>query len=85
VGATQYQSITVLYPGWGISPKGAGFVVSQQYRTHTVLTMLASIGGLWTILSFVFSAWFGRSILFPIVGKNLLYFFHLPFIQVRLF
>ena len=69
-GIPQFQMTAVLYPGWGISPKGRGFVVTEEFRTHTVLTMLASLGGLWTILSAVFAWLFGRSLLFPLFGKQ---------------
>jgi hypothetical protein len=63
----------VLYPGWGISPGGQGFVVTEEFRSHTVIAMLASLGGLWSILSALFSWLFGRSLLFPIVGESTFY------------
>jgi hypothetical protein len=66
----KYQMTAALYPGWGISPRGQGFVVTEEFRSHTVVAMLASIGGLWTILSALFSWLFGRSILFPIFGES---------------
>jgi hypothetical protein len=72
----------VLYPGWGISPRGRGFVVTEEFRTHTVLTLLASLGGLWTILSALFGWLFGRSLLFPLFGKNLFRLFLIPFTQL---
>lgn len=71
----------VLYPGWGISPRGRGFVVTEEFRTHTVLTMLASLGGLWTILCALFAWLFGRSLLFPLFGKNFFCLFFSPFTQ----
>jgi hypothetical protein len=68
---TQYEITAILYPGWGISPRGQGFVVTEEFRSHTVVAMLASLGGLWTILSALFSWLFGRSILFPIFGESI--------------
>lgn len=62
--------VAELYPGWGISPGGRGFVVTEEFRSHTVLTVLAALGGLWTLLSSLFSWLFGRSILFPIFGER---------------
>lgn len=62
--------VAELYPGWGISPRGQGFVVTEEFRSHTVLTVLAAMGGLWTLLSSLFSWLFGRSILFPIFGER---------------
>jgi len=70
MGGTQYDMTAILYPGWGISPGGLGFVVTEEFRTHTVLTLLASLGGLWTILSSLFLWFFGRSLLFPILGNK---------------
>jgi len=67
---TQYNMTAVFYPGWGISLGGSGFVVTEEFRTHTVLTLLASLGGLWTVLNDVFLWLFGRSLLFPILGKK---------------
>ena len=81
VGGSQLIMTAVLYPGWGISPRGRGYVVTEEFRTHTVLTLLASLGGLWTILSALFAWMFGRSLLFPIFGKNLFCLFHAPFTQ----
>lgn len=81
MGGSQYQMTAVLYPGWGISPGGRGFVVTEEFRTHTVLTTVASLGGLWTILNALFSWLFGRSLLFPLFGKNLFCLFHVPFTQ----
>ena len=78
LGGYQRQMSAVFYPGWGISPRGRGFVVTEEFRTHTVLTMLASLGGLWTILSALFSWLFGRSLLFPLFGKNMFRPFHAP-------
>ena len=72
----------VLYPGWGISLEGGGFVVTEEFRTHTVLTLLASLGGLWTILSALFDWLFGRSLLFPVFGKNLFCFSLIPFLRI---
>lgn len=69
IAINRYQMTAVLYPGWGISPRGQGFVVTEEFRTHTVVAMLASLGGLWTILSAVFFLLFGRSVLFPIFGN----------------
>ena len=59
-----------LYAGWGISPGGGGFVVTEQFRSRTVPAMFASIGGLWTMLNALFSLLYGRSILFPIFGEG---------------
>lgn len=81
IGGSQYQMTAVLYPGWGISPGGRGFVVTEEFRTHTVLTTVASLGGLWTILNALFSWLFGRSLLFPLFGRNLLCLFHVLFTQ----
>ena len=78
VGGSQLIMTAVLYPGWGISPGGRGYVVTEEFRTHTVLTLLASLGGLWTILSALFSWVFGRSLLFPLFGKNLFLSFSFP-------
>ncbi|KDR75629.1 hypothetical protein GALMADRAFT_491829 [Galerina marginata CBS 339.88] len=83
IGGSKYQMWTVLYPGWGISPRGRGFVVTEEFRTHTVLTMVASIGGLWTILNALFSWFFGRSLLFPLFGESLLHLFYVPLTQAR--
>jgi len=71
LGISKYQMTAVLYAGWGISPGGQGFVVTEEFRSHTVVAMLASLGGLWTILSALFSWLFGRSILFPIFGESI--------------
>jgi len=68
--SSQYLMTAVLYPGWGISPRGRGFVVTEEFRTHTILTLLASLGGLWTILCALFAWLFGRSLLFPIFGNK---------------
>ena len=65
----KYQTTAAFYPGWDISPREQGFDVTEEFRSHTVVAMLASLGGLWTILSGLFSWPFGRSILFPIFGE----------------
>jgi hypothetical protein len=77
--------VAELYPGWGISPGGQGFVVTEEFRSHTVLTVLAALGGLWTLLSSLFAWLFGRSILFPIFGKKLSFSpaNNLSFINIR--
>ena len=45
-----------------------GHVITFEW---VVLTLLASLGGLWTILCALFAWLFGRSLLFPLFGKNL--------------
>ena len=76
ISQSQYQMTSVLYPAWGISPGGLGFGVTEDFRTHTIPALLASLGGLWTILNALFSWLFGRTLLFPVFGKNLSYLFH---------
>ena len=81
VGGSQLTTTAVLYPGWAISPRGRGYVVTEEIRTQTVLTLLASLGGLWSIMNGLFSWVFGRSLLFPLFGKNLSCLFHVAFTQ----
>jgi len=68
--ASQYEMTAVLYPGWGISPGGQGFVVTEEFRSRTIPALLASIGGIWTILDIIFMMLFGRTLLFPIFGTK---------------